>query len=220
MPRGSCRKHLGQRNRMLCEKTAPSRTMSSGVHTVWIRPWGLTVSSVADPFCRPAIATDRNRDLYIYNQLRGRAAASSTRAGAWPLKQQSSTHSTARAFVALKASAKPAIDRPVLERSAALVSNRTRFPSEEPCSANVMTTTSSGPAADSVPRMACDTSACVAASSTSSRPAKPSTVSVNSAHNAVASRRASPSSGIVASRCLLIPTKIALIPRRPLASSF
>lgn len=41
-------------------------------------------------------------------------------------------------------------------------------------------------------------------------------VSVNSAHRAVASRRAPLSSGIARSRCLLTPTQIALVVISPL----
>ncbi|MCY1283918.1 hypothetical protein D9M70_328080 [compost metagenome] len=145
------------------------------------------------------------------NALRGRAAVSSTRAGAWPLKQQSRMHKTARAFVVLKVSAKPVIDKAVPARSLASVSNNTRLPSGEPCPANAMTTTSSALAAAKVPSMESETSACVAASSTSRRALRPSTVSVNNAHNAVASRRAPLNSGMELSRCLLMPTKIALI---------
>ncbi len=46
---------------------------------------------------------------------------------------------------------------------------------------------------------------------TSRRALRPSIVSVNNAHNAVASRRAPLNSGMELSRCLLIPAKIALI---------
>lgn len=145
------------------------------------------------------------------NLLRGRATVSSTHAGAWPLKQQSRIQRTARALVALKASAKPAIDKAVPARSPTFVSNNTKWPSGDPCPANAITTTSSTLAAAKVPSMAPDTSAWVAASSTSRRPLRPLIVSVNNAHRAVASRRAPLSSGMEVSRCLLMPMNIALI---------
>ena len=78
-----------------------------------------------------------------------------------------------------------------------------------------MTITSSSCAASNVPKMASDTEMWVASSSTRSRAASPSMVSVNNAHRAMASRRAPLSSGMAASKCLLIPTKTAFSTKSP-----
>ena len=64
--------------------------------------------------------------------MRGVASVSSTRAGAFPLKQQSKMHRTARAFVAMNVSASAAIGKVVAERSSGLVSNTTKPPSRDP----------------------------------------------------------------------------------------
>ncbi len=83
---------------------------------------------------------------------------SSTRAGACPLKQQLRMHKTARALVLLNASANSIIGTAVPARSADMVSNSTKLPLGDPCPAKLMTTKSSSCAADSVPRIACETS--------------------------------------------------------------
>src|SRR3974390_1540266 len=115
-------------------------------------------------------------------------------------------HSTARALVALNASASSTIGTAVPSRFAGSVSNATNRPSGEPCPANEMMITSSGCALVSRPTMPCLTCMWVAAASSNNRADRPSIVSVNSAQSAVASRLAPLSSGIVPSRCLLMPS--------------